>query len=716
MKCSKILAMVLSFCLLLSVSAFASSEALDTSMGGSATSRPPDNSTKAVDILGTRAAIYIEYGEDGYAVSQNVTDDYEVQLQGDIETPSAGQPYTLGGVYIYCGAEAWDEEEEVGNSGIVINQLTDEDTPVVFGGEEDYYEAPDGQEYNSVIVMEVGEDEELAADATETAPGVGIAYNGSAIEMKNVYVESNGTGRPSVHMPSTSRDANATQLADLICVDSTFINHSTRALLLMGGDVWFLNSTVLTNSWGGLSYDNTSTTMYVVNSDVENIGTGGYAIYDAAGCTAFVYGSRVAAGNTGITVCRNAVLTVDSLDAADETATAPYDGEADLTVPSATEGRTEIVAYDYPVKMHADMAGADSQAVAYINNAYISSMTEDILFADGTDYADQIEAGNDGGDVTELLKTSYTGVSGLISEYQSGALVFISSHSGKVVFDNCELASRTGVLVHSMFSYDSMASGIYPVDGAEYVGDEVVISNMSAEGDILHEDYMRKMTVSLENAELTGAVVGTTLAAWNAYWEDAVAALPEDELEEATDDMTALEATLAKVIYNDAYETLWGVRMSVDADSVWTVTGDSNLYSFVMEDGAAVQAADGAELTIYVDCAMSNDELAYDTSTGTRIDAFEPGVEYTGVVILVSEGGASGEASGEASGSTITLGPDTLSALGIETTYKDGAYMVSLGSLLDALGADLSYDEQTGTVTVTDDSGAIGALIAGAAG
>lgn len=689
MKTTKILALVLALCMVLSLGAFASSDMPDTSLGGSATSRPPDNSTKAVDILGGRAALYIEYSEDGYTVSGNVTDAYAAEGLDGIEAPVIGEEYALGGIYLYCGAEDWDEEEAVGNSGIVINQLTDETTPVYFGGAEDLYEAPDGAMYNSVIVMETAEDEELASSATETAPGVGIAFNGSAIEMRNVYVESNGTGRPSVHIPSTTRDKNTTQLGDLICVDSMFVNHSTRAMLLMGGDVWFLNSVVLTNAWGGLSYDNTSTTMYVVNSDVENIGSGGYAIYDAAGCTAFVYGSKVLGGNVAITVCRNATLTVDSLENAVETATAPYDGEAELLAPAATEdGVTLLVAHDYPIKMHADMSGADSQATAYLNNTYISTLPEDLVFADGTAYDD--------------WASESTGVKALISAYEAGALVDISCHNGKVVFDNCVLNSVTDTLVHSHFSYDSMASGIYPQDGVEYIGDEVVFRNMSAEGDVLHEDYMRKMILSLENAELTGAVVGTTLAGWNNYWTAAIGALPEEELNEASDELSALDTTLKQRIYNDTYETVWGVRMSMDAASVWTVTGDSNLYSFTMADGAAVTAPAGKSLAIYVDCAMDNSLEAYDIAAGTQIEAFEPGVEYTGVVILVEDGSDT---------VNVTLGSEELASLGIETYVEDGVLKISLGDLLEALGADLSYDEASGTMTVTDENGAVGALV-----
>ena len=570
----------------------------------------------------------------------------------------------------------------MGNSGIVINCLTDETTPFVLGGAEDLYDGPDGERYNSVIIMKQDENEETSSGATETAPGTGVAFNGQTLEVRNAYIESNGSGRPSIHIPASTRDKNVSQYSDLIVVDSKVVNAGTRAMLLMGGDVWFLNSIGSTTSWGALSYDNTSTTMYVVNSVSENTGAGGYSIYDAAGCTAYVYGSYVVGGGTGITVCRNATLTVDSLENASAEAVAPYDGEADLLSPNVTDGCTVLAAYDYPIKMHADMSGADSVATAYLNNAYISSLTEDIVFSDGT--------------VTEPTEYDLTTISGLLSEYESGTLIDIACHNGKVVFDNCELASRTGILVHSMFKYDSMASGIYPVDGAEYVGDEVVFANMSAEGDVLHEDYMRKMVLALQNAELTGKVYGGTLASWNNKWMAVCEELYTDEEE--------LTSALTQCVYNDTYETLWGVRMSMDASSVWNVTETSNLYSFVAEEGAVVQGANGAELTIYVNCGMDNAAETYDTSVGTVIDAFEPGVEYNGVVIEVSGGDASvAESAGEGTYphfaeyvdyvAELIMADDFMSGQG---AYEDAyiattPYMAPFCDVNEVIGAD-NYD------------------------
>ena len=328
----------------------------------------------------------------------------------------------------------------------------------------------------------------------------------------------------------------------------------------------------------------------------------------------YVYGSSIMSGGTGITVCRDAALTVANLSAADEAATAPYTGTADLMSPAVTaDGKTIIAAYAYPIKIHADMSGADSVASAYISDAYLSSCAEDIVLTSKEFVAASANTASSGSDAMNTL----------VSDYEEGEIVEIACHNGQVTFDNCELNSRKGVLVQSFFAYDTMASGIYPVDGAEYAGDAVTFKNMSATGDILHEDYMRKMDVSLENAELTGKVTGTTLTGWNNYWKEQLESINGDE-----------EDALL-VIHDEVYETVWGVRMSVDADSTWNVAGTSQLYSFTMEEGATVQPAEGKNMTIYVDCTMDNSLESYDTASGTQIDAFEPGTEYSGVVIVV---------------------------------------------------------------------------------
>ncbi len=100
-----------------------------------------------------------------------------------------------------------------------------------------------------------------------------------------------------------------------------------------------------------------------------------------------------------------------------------------------------------------------------------------------------------------------------------------------------------------------------------------------------------------------------------------------------------------------------------------------------------VQGADGQSLEIYVDCGMSNSLTAYDTSVGTKIDAFEPGVEYSGVVIRVV-GGASGEASGAAAGGDVS----------------EAAYQAYLKEYVDAVPAvsDEAFEEFAALIDAGD--------------
>ena len=64
----------------------------------------------------------------------------------------------------------------------------------------------------------------------------------------------------------------------------------------------------------------------------------------------------------------------------------------------------------------------------------------------------------------------------------------------------------------------------------------------------------------------------------------------------------------------------------------------------------------------------------------------------------------------------LTLDPELLKALGVEIAVEDGVITLSLGSLLQMLGARVDYDEATSTLTVTDESGLIRSLLGMLAG
>ena len=705
MKLSKVLAVILIFALCLSMGLpVLASDTPDTSMGGQAVSAPPDNSTRALDILGHRTVLYYEYypDEDDYILTFIPAYKDSMTRQGDLLIPDQGELFQAEGLDIRVDEIRWVEEDEIGTSGAVINCLEDDGTPFLYGGDESYYEAPDGKEYNSVLVLARGANEEEHTDAIETASGVGIAFNGSELEIRNTYVSVTGTGRPCVLVPSPSRDkTNVTQYGKLVCADSTFVCSDNRALLLMGGDVWFLNSTVTTDYWGALSFDNTSATMYVVNSSVNNTG-GGYGIYTAAGCEVQLYGTRVTAAENGVMVCRDGIFTADALSAATEEATELYNGAADLaetvgSVVEDTEGRTLIAGDGSAICIHADMAGADTQAQVTLNGVILSTLDEDVVFEGDSVYK-------------EFSYGDSSAAATLRRQDLSGACILMKSHSGKVVMEACELRSATGVLVRTAYVYDSMASGIYPTDGTEYIGDEVVLADMSAEGDILHEDYMRKMTLSLQNSELTGDVVSGTRASWNAKWSDTAAL--QAALEELGEDASEVDETelTAAFVRDEAYESFWGVRMTMDSSSVWTVTDESSLASLEIAEGAQLKAPEGMVLKIYADVPMSGDTAVFDVTAGTLVEELQPGVVYENVVLRAEEPAQPVIDSADGS-MDLTINGNPVGEFTVNPETEEGTYTMNLGGLLGMFGIEVSYDEENGAISLTDESGILSGLI-----
>ncbi|MCR5082840.1 MAG: hypothetical protein K6B15_05120 [Parasporobacterium sp.] len=76
--------------------------------------------------------------------------------------------------------------------------------------------------------------------------------------------------------------------------------------------------------------------------------------------------------------------------------------------------------------------------------------------------------------------------------------------SNNIIIDlnNTSIESESGVLVHSIVNDDPCAA---KVNGSVY-GVNVYMTDMEAKGDLVHEDTDRQMWVSLESAQLTGAI------------------------------------------------------------------------------------------------------------------------------------------------------------------------------------------------------------------
>ncbi|MCD8143782.1 MAG: hypothetical protein LUD79_00325 [Oscillospiraceae bacterium] len=115
----------------------------------------------------------------------------------------------------------------------------------------------------------------------------------------------------------------------------------------------------------------------------------------------------------------------------------------------------------------------------------------------------------------------------------------------------------------------------------------------------------KNMDVQLINAKLTGMISAATAA-----YKEGLTQIRQSNCEE----LSNITQTPAAPINN-------GVIVSVDAQSVWTVTGPCYLTKLTLENGGTICAADGKTLKMTVD---------------GKETALQPGV-YTGMICLAVE-------------------------------------------------------------------------------
>jgi hypothetical protein len=94
-------------------------------------------------------------------------------------------------------------------------------------------------------------------------------------------------------------------------------------------------------------------------------------------------------------------------------------------------------------------------------------------------------------------------------------------------------------------------------------------------------DYQRIMTLALENATLTGAVVSGSVEDWNRLW-------------------ASFERKDMPWVQNDTWNTFHGVRLTLKQGGTWEVAGPSLLSSLTVEGGATLRGKvliDGKRVT-----------------------------------------------------------------------------------------------------------------------
>lgn len=155
------------------------------------------------------------------------------------------------------------------------------------------------------------------------------------------------------------------------------------------------------------------------------------------------------------------------------------------------------------------------------------------------------------------------------------------AHPGDRPSGSTALPPSNGVLVHTVINSDKMNNLLKPGDAEDPRVDNihVTMNNMDVTGNILHEDYQRKMFMTLENTVLRGAVVSGTCESWNAKWLD------------------CKNDTKFCWAQDSQWSTPYGVYMTLGKGSKWIVSEASSLNTLTIENGAELIGK------LFVDCA-----------------------------------------------------------------------------------------------------------------
>ena len=225
----------------------------------------------------------------------------------------------------------------------------------------------------------------------------------------------------------------------------------------------------------------------------------------------------------------------------------------------------------------------------------------------------------------------------------SGACIVTKSAQTNTLLEGTEMISHSGVLIHAMINSDSMANNV--ADGDVAPGSDYVLRDMNVTGDVINDDYQRALRLTLDGTVLTGAIQSNTCADWNAFCE--------------------AECEGQYILDPEGYETFWGVELTLDGGAVWNVTERSTLAALNVVDGTVngvvTENADGS---ITVEPPEAEEALRG---------------EYPLELIINGQPVLSAAVAGE---------------------VKDGQFRFDLGSLMEALGLVLSYDEASGAVSL----------------
>ena len=525
MKAAKYLSLFLAAILLLSCAAFASGEA----SGGSGEAEE----IEAMVVVGEDGA---EIDLDGYAYDLASG---EITESGMSDVVMTTDDYCMNVVYVSGGAYTLDN--------CVISKTVSE-VPTSAGG----------------VLAHVSNGLLVIRDSSLTTAGKGgIMYDdypvecsktGTMVILNSEITQTGLSGDP---------EGYTINVFDPPSNEALTISGYARASMSLGtGSTYYYGSTVTTEGWAAMSTDMGSVKFYAYNSDAI-AQRGGYGTYADTSCSNWFYGCTLRGAEIGAIISNNGAVRLYSGADADDAMFAGL-AIAGLTTDDIelTDRRSTVIGGRNCFQLHApeESKGATRNQIGFVE-AYDADFITSAEVREAADLVDWYE--------------DYGPALGEYVDFVSGADFLVKSHVANIHLTRCTAESYSGVLLMTAVNSDSM--GVYALSTHDMTGKGTVMTLTDCEigGDVCAYDYQRSCAVTLEGTTWSGAFRTWDKDEWDEAWSDACAQDPKCYwlLDEET--------------YNTGTESV--TSLTVDAASVWNVTGESEMDVLTVEPGGVIR-------------------------------------------------------------------------------------------------------------------------------
>jgi hypothetical protein len=427
--------------------------------------------------------------------------------------------------------------------------------------------------FDSVLLF--GLDSNVDSSSTTGSSGIDVG-SGSILNLTNVFVQVDGAQRYAVSNYSdgtliindstliTTGDADGytDQISAPFSNEHLLISGLSRTNFSVGATkTYYYNSNVIAEGWAALSTDSATGSgldVYAYNTKASALDSG-YGTYADTNCRVWLYGSDLISAEIGSIIAKTGTITVADGSAASSDLLANNTGATTTSGSTITGGRNAVMIH--APDMMGEGVNAASIGVLTVSNSTLA--TSDVLTST-FDYS------------------TYSAAAKAYVDYVSGDVILVKSTSANITLTNTELSSYNGVLIHTVLNNDSMGNFLKAGDNISVKPVSAVLKDMTAAGNILHDDYQRDMQLTLDNTTLTGSIEQGTYSSWKVLW-------------------AARNVTSADWLKDTSWDGSNSLAVTLQNGSTWIITEDSTLTSLTISDDSTVSAPDGKTLVMTID-------------------------------------------------------------------------------------------------------------------